>query len=96
MEGEIRAYYEIVGGPLTGTVLEPIFAFIAVKYPHRKTKDLYVPPIKDTNKCLSHPWHCCQETCSERDFHGGLEELIKHLALHAGRLLKRRKVEIKK
>jgi len=85
---KITHYLRVEDGPLAGTILEPILAFIAVKYPHRKTKDLYVPPIQNDKKKITSPWHCCQETCAERDFLGGLEELVEHLKLHAGRSLK--------
>ncbi len=87
----INQYYEIEDGPLAGTILEPIFAFLAVKYPHRKTKDLYVPPMPDDKLMITHPWHCNQENCPEPNFHGNLEVLVEHLKLHAGRLLKKGK-----
>lgn len=91
MEAKLRVYYEVTHGPLAGTVMEPIGAFIAVKYPHRKTKDLYVPPISDERKGVTSSWHCCQANCPEPDFHGAIKELLIHLELHAGRLLKKRK-----
>ena len=90
---KIRSYYEIEDGLLKGTILEPIMAFIAVKYPHRKTKDLYIPPIEDDNKKVTHSWHCCQDNCEEPNFYGGLDALLKHIELHAGRLIKRARIE---
>lgn len=78
---KIKEQWVIEDGELRGTVLEPIMAFVGVLYPHRKTKDLYIPPIKDKNE----KWHCCQE-CSSPDFE--TEKLMEHLKLHAGRLLK--------
>lgn len=86
---KISTYYKIEDGVLAGTILEPIFAFVAVQYPHRKTKDLYVPPMRDDEKHITHSWHCCQENCPEPDFHGGIPELVEHLILHAGRLIKK-------
>ena len=47
---KIRLYYQIEDGSLAGTILKPAMAFLAVKYPHRKTKDLYVPPMVDNEK----------------------------------------------
>jgi hypothetical protein len=83
----VRTIYRLEEGILAGTEIEPIFAFIGVKYPHRKTKDLYVPPIKTDEKEIK-TWHCCQDNCPNPDFEGGLDALIEHLMLHKGRLLK--------
>ena len=88
MEARIRSYYEVEGGTLNGTIMEPILSFLGVKYPHRRTKDLYVPPMVDDKKMLTTPWHCCQENCPEPEFHGGMDELLEHLMLHKGRLLR--------
>ncbi len=87
-EEKLVTQYNVNGGVLDGTIIEPMGSFVSVKYPHRKTKDLYVTPIKDAEK-----WHCCQDNCPEPDF--GSREikvsvLIEHLKLHAGRLLKKR------
>lgn len=87
MESKLRNLYRIEGGVLNGTEIEPIMAFIAVKYPHRKSKDLYVPPMKSGNKEIK-TWHCCQENCPTPEFEGGLDALMEHLMLHKGRLLK--------
>lgn len=82
----IRLCYHIESGPLEGTIFEPMMAFVGVKYPLRKTKDLYVPPMPDEEKGLTYPWHCCQD-CKNPDFHGGIEALVTHAMLHAGRSL---------
>lgn len=84
---KLRVFYRIEGGLLEGTEIEPILAFISVRYPHRETKDLYIPPIKTKDKEIK-TWHCCQELCPEPDFEGGLDALVDHLMLHKGRLLK--------
>jgi hypothetical protein len=84
---KVHMIYRIDGGILNGTEIEPIMAFIAVKYPHRKSKDLYVPPMKSGNKEIK-TWHCCQDNCSKPDFDGGIDSLIEHILLHKGRLLK--------
>ena len=86
-EYKIKTQYVVEGGILDGTILEPIMAFLAVKYPHRKSKDLYVPPMKSGDKEFK-IWHCCQDNCSTPDFSGGVDALIEHLMLHKGRLLK--------
>ncbi len=83
----VSTIYLIEDGVLRGTELSPIMAFLSVKYPHRKTKDLYVPPSKIGDKEIK-IWHCCQKGCLKPDFEGGLDALIKHLMLHKGRLLK--------
>ena len=87
MESRIRRIYRIEGGILDGTEIELIMAFIAVKYPHRKSKDMYIPPMKTPEK-ETKTWHCCQEPCEHPDFEGGLEALVDHLMLHKGRLLR--------
>ena len=86
-EYKLRTQYVVEGGILNGTIIEPVLAFLSVKYPHRKTKDLYVPPMKVKGKEIK-SWHCCQELCSNPDFEGGIDALIDHLMLHKGRLLK--------
>jgi len=84
---KIRMQYIVEGGVLNGTIIEPIMAFISVKYPHRKTKDLYVPPMKTDDKEIK-TWHCCQDSCPHPDFEGDIKVLLEHLMLHKGRLLK--------
>lgn len=84
---KLRTIYRIEEGILAGTEIEPIFAFLGVLYPHRKTKDLYVPPMKTAEKEIK-TWHCCQEPCPNPDFEGGLDALVEHLMLHKGRLLR--------
>ncbi len=79
---KLRTIYRIEDGILAGTEIEPIMGTVCVKYPHRKTPDLYVPPMKETKT-----WHCCQE-CAHPDFEGGINALLDHLLLHKGRLLK--------
>jgi len=86
-ESKLRMQYIVEGGILDGTIIEPIMAFVAVKYPHRKTKDLYVPPIKSGDKEIK-TWYCCQRGCTNPDFEGGMSELIEHLMFHKGKLLK--------
>lgn len=83
---KISTIYRIEDGILAGTEIEPIMAFVAVKYPHRKTKDCYIPPMKANGK-ETKTWHCCQE-CQNPDFEGNLNALVEHLMLHKGRLLK--------
>lgn len=87
MTQRIRTMYRIEGGILDGTEIEPIMGFIAVKYPHRKSKDLYVPPMKTEKKEVK-TWHCCQDNCANPDFKGGIDALVDHLMLHKGRLLR--------
>jgi len=84
---KLRTIYRIEEGILKGTEIEPFMAFLLVRYPHRKTPDLYVPPIKTAKKEIK-TWHCCQDNCGSPDFEGGLEALVEHLMLHKGRLLK--------
>jgi len=50
MDIKFRTLYRIEGGILNGTELEPIMALLLVKYPHRKTKDIYIPPMKIKDK----------------------------------------------
>lgn len=83
-ETTLQMQYIARGGVLDGTILEPVMAFVSVRYPHRKTKDLYIPPIEGK----SEKWHCCQENCPNPDF--DVTDLISHLESHAGRLLKMR------
>jgi hypothetical protein len=87
MKNKLRQLYRIEGGVLDGTEIEPCMALILVKYPHRKTKDCYVPPMKSGKKEFK-AWHCCQENCPNPDFKGGIDALLEHLMLHRGRLLK--------
>jgi len=82
----LRTIYRIEGTILNGTEIEPILGLVAVKYPHRKSKDLYVPPMKIKNKAEA--WHCCQDNCPQPDFEGGIDALVNHLMLHKGRLLR--------
>ena len=84
---KITRLYRIEEGILAGTEIEPIMGLVCVKYPHRKSKDLYVPPMKIGEKEVK-TWHCCQAVCSAPDFEGGIDALIEHLILHKGRLLK--------
>ena len=84
---KIQTIYRIEGGILDGTELEPIMAFLSVKYPHRKSKDLYIPPIKIKDKEVN-TWHCCQENCPNPEFEGDMNNFIEHLLLHKGRLVK--------
>jgi len=84
---QVRQSYRIEGGILNGTEIEPIMGFLAVKYPHRKSKDLYVPPLKTADKEIK-TWHCCQDNCPNPDFEGNIDALIDHLLTHNGRLLK--------
>lgn len=83
----INTIYRIEEGILAGTELEPFMAMLLVKYPHRKGKDCYIPPIKTEDKEVK-TWHCCQKNCPNPDFEGGIEALLEHLMLHKGKLLK--------
>ena len=85
---KIVKIYRIETGPLAGTEIEPFMFTVLVKYPHRKTRDCYVPPYEDKEKGITHPWKCCQ---CDAEFKGKLPELSEHLELHAGRLLKKTK-----
>ena len=86
-EIKVRNIYRIENGILTGTELEFIMAFLAVRYPHRKTPDLYVPPIKTKDKEIK-TWHCCQDNCPNPDFEGGIDALLEHLMIHKGKLVR--------
>lgn len=83
----LRTIYRVEGGILNDTEIEPVLGLVAVKYPHRKTKDLYVPPMKSGSKEVK-TWHCCQDNCPDPNFEGGIDKLIDHLMLHKGKLLK--------
>ena len=85
MTTKIQLIYRIEEGILARTEIEPIMSFFAVKYPHRKTKDLYLPPLK-IGKKKSKKWHCCQRGCPTPDFEGTIEALIEHLMIHKGKL----------
>lgn len=84
---KIRTIYRIDGGILNGTEIEPFLFTVLVRYPHRKTPDCYIPPMEAKGKKIK-TWHCCQDSCPEPDFEGGVDELIVHLMIHKGRLLK--------
>lgn len=84
----ITQIFRVEDGPLAGTEMEPVLGFLAIKYPHRKTKDLYVPPMKTKDKEVK-TFHCCQENCQQPDFEGTREALIQHLELHAGKLFRK-------
>ena len=86
-ECKIKTVYRIEDGILNGTEIESIMGFLLVKYPHRKSQDLYVPPMKTKDKEIK-PWHCCRDNCPSPDFEGGLDNLVDHLMLHKGKLLK--------
>ena len=83
----IQTVYRINGGILNGTELESVLGVLAVKYPHRASKDAYVPPMKTKDKEVK-TWHCCQEGCKNPDFEGEIEALVGHLMIHKGKLLK--------
>ena len=87
MAYKIRTIYKIEGSILDGTEIEPILGMVGVKYPHRKSRDLYVPPIKTSGKEIK-TWRCCQPNCRQPDFEGDINALIEHLMLHKGKLLK--------
>ncbi len=87
---KISKIYRIEDGVLAGTEIEPIMGFFAIKYPHRKSKDLYVPPMKTADKEVT-TFHCCQPKCSSPDIEGTMDALAKHLELHAGRYFKKNK-----
>jgi hypothetical protein len=84
---KIQTVYRIEDGILKDTEIEPISGFVGVKYPHRKSRDLYVPPMKTNEKEIK-TWHCCQENCKSPDFEGNMDALLDHLLLHKGKLLK--------
>lgn len=83
----ISTVYRVEEGILTGTEITPFMALLLVKYPHRKSKDCYIPPIKTKDKEVK-TWHCCQENCPNPDFEGDFDTFLEHLMLHKGRLLK--------
>ena len=84
LQGKLSLFYRVNEGAIAGTIIEPLSAaFVAVQYPHRKTKDLYIPPIDGKQKT----WHCCQEGCPNPDFE--TSQLLEHLETHAGRLIKK-------
>jgi hypothetical protein len=85
---KLSTIYRINDGVLAGTEIEPIMGFISVKYPHRKTKDLYIPPMEANGKKVE-TFHCCQENCKQPDFGETIDDLVKHLELHMGRLVKK-------
>ena len=87
---KISNIYRIEDGVLAGTEIEPIMGFFAVKYPHRKSKDLYVPPMKIKEKEVT-TFHCCQPECPSPEFEGTMDAFVQHLELHAGRLFKKLK-----
>ena len=87
MNEKLTMLYRIEGGELDGTEIIPILGMYGVKYPHRKTKDLYVPPMEGNGKKVE-TFHCCQDNCEKPDFMP--KELIEHLKLHAGRLIKKK------
>lgn len=84
---KLRQIYRVEGGILDGTEIEPFMMTILVRYPHRKSPDLYIPPIKTDTKEIK-TWHCCQDNCKQPDFEGDITKLIEHLDLHKGRLVK--------
>ena len=84
---KIQTIYRISEGILKGTEIEPFLGLVLVKYPHRKTPDAYVPPMKSQDKEIK-TWHCCQAQCEKPDFEGNLDVLMEHLVLHKGRLVK--------
>ena len=86
-QARLKTFWRVEGGILNGTEIEQIMEFFAVKYPHRKTKDLYVPPMEVGDKKTT-TFHCCQEKCPNPDFE--TKDLLKHLEIHAGRLLKKK------
>ena len=85
----IAQIYRIEEGNLRGTEIRIIGGLLGVYYPHRLTGDLYVPPMEAKGRKKVDTFHCCQEGCATPDFEGSMPSLIKHLELHAGRLLKR-------
>lgn len=87
MESKLRMLYRVEDGILNGTEIEPFLFTVLVRYPHRKTPDCYIPPMKTKGKEIK-TWHCCQENCPSPDFKGGLDALLEHLMLHKGRLIK--------
>jgi len=84
---KLRTVYRVEGGILNGTEIEPFMFTILVRYPHRKTPDCYIPPMETKDKEFK-TWHCCQDNCPNPDFEGNMDDLLEHLKLHKGRLLK--------
>ena len=84
----METVYRIRGGILNGTEIQPFLSTILVKYPHRKGRDIYIPPFKDAKTDDQKVWHCCHPGCSTPNFAAGQYALHEHLLLHKGRLLK--------
>jgi len=84
---KIRQLYRIDEGILKGTEIEPFLFTVLVRYPHRKTVDCYIPPMETKGKKIK-TWHCCQDSCPDPDFEGGMDALMEHLMIHKGRLLR--------
>lgn len=84
---KLATIWRIEEGNLRGTEIQPFLGTIMVKYPHRKTRDLYILPMKGNGKEIT-TFHCCQENCQSPDFEGNMDALVKHLELHTGRLFK--------
>ena len=84
---KLRTIYRIEGGILNGTEIEPFMFTILVRYPHRKSPDCYIPPMKANDKDIK-TWHCCQDNCPNPNFEGKLDALIEHLMIHKGRLIR--------
>ena len=74
----------IKDGPLAGTIIEQTFAFLMVRYPHRKRPDLYIAMKPKEGEAPS--VHCVQE-CAAPDF--SPSELSAHLERHAGKLIRK-------
>jgi len=85
---KITQLYRIEEGNLAGTEIEIALGLLLVKYPHRNTKDAYVPPMKDRK---TNTYHCCQDNCQQPDFAANMDALLAHIELHAGRLFKKLK-----
>lgn len=84
----LQNLYRIEGGILNGTELQPFGAMLLVKYPHRKSKDVYIPPMSNPENEEQKTWHCCNPGCATPSFSGDFRTLMDHLLLHKGRLLK--------
>ena len=84
---KVRTIYRIEGGILNGTEIEPFLFTILVRYPHRKTPDVYIPPMNANGKNVK-TWECCQANCPNPTFEGKMDALVEHLMLHKGRLLR--------
>ena len=89
----------IEDGILAGTEIKQVLGGfgepIIVQYPHRKTSDMYLPPMEKDGKKTT--LHCCQDSCPNPDFEGKPDSLMAHLMLHKGRLLRpwTRKAQLK-